>query len=269
MSTLGGDPGAEHDRGGEAKGAPPPPLPEDRRGATPARSSGLIAVKAVSGALAGLLGFYLIWGGIAPLTEARDGDGYYMSDLIIVDRPSRAIITGDMDLLRGRWETLAEESLVDMFLAEPDDVRIRGVASGPDAIFLGVAATAAVDGYLDGVAHDKITDWETNVAEIDVEYTPRGGTASPEAPDGEAFWVVSVSGTGSQTLDWTIESGDWTAVIMNADASSGVMAELAFGALPPSSWDTLHWISLAVGPLLVVVGSLLLYWARLRPGGRS
>ena len=222
------------------------------------------------GALALLLGVALVWGGIAPLTESRDADGYYMSDLFTVDRPSRAIITRDVDLLRGRWETLAEESLVDLFMADPDGIRVQGAASGSNAIFMGIGATTAVDEYLDGVAHDEITDWDADQARlVGVEYTPQQGTASPDSPDGETFWVASVSGTGTQTLDWTIETGDWTAVIMNADASSGVTAELAFGASPPSGWDTLHWTSFTVGLVLVVGGGLLLYRAIRRPRGDS
>jgi hypothetical protein len=70
--------------------------------------------------------------------------------------------------------------------------------------------------------------------------------------------VTSVAGTGLQTLDWTIESGDWTAVIMNADASSGVSAELAFGAAP-SNIDAITWTTLTVGLISLIGGGLLLY----------
>jgi len=79
----------------------------------------------VFGALILLLGLALAYGGIAPLTEARDADGYYMSDPFTVDRPSRAVITRDMGLLRGRYQTVEEESLVDLFVAEPDDIRMQ------------------------------------------------------------------------------------------------------------------------------------------------
>jgi hypothetical protein len=72
--------------------------------------------------------------------------------------------------------------------------------------------------------------------------------------------VTSVAGTGIQTLDWTIESGDWTTVVMNADASPGVRAELAFGALPPSSIDAVAWTTLTVGAIALIGGGLLLFF---------
>ena len=148
-----------------------------------------------------------------------------------------------------------------MVLAEPDDIRMHGTPVGPNAVFIGIATTAAIDEYLDGVAYDEITDWDANQARVtDIEYTTHQGTASPDAPAGETFWVASVTGTGPASLDWTIETGDWTAVIMNADAASGVQAELAFGASPPSGWDTLHWTSFAVGLLLLVVGGSLTFF---------
>jgi len=90
--------------------------------------------------------------------EYRDTDGYYMSDPLMVERPSRAIVSGDTDLLRGRYETLTEGSLVLGFVDEPDDVRVQGISSGSSGLFLGIAPAGAVDSYLEGVTHDAITD---------------------------------------------------------------------------------------------------------------
>jgi len=222
------------------------------------------------GVVAAFVGFLLVWGAAAPLTEHRDADGYYMSDFFTVDRPSRAIVTRDMGLLRGRYETVVESSVILAFVAEPDEIRMQGVASGPAALFMGIAATPVVDDYLSGVAHDEISEWEADRANIvDVGFTSQEGTVSPDGPATETFWVASVSGTGPLTLDWTIESGDWTAVIMNADAASGVTAELAFGALPSSGIDALSWVALSVGLVLLVGGGLLVYLGFRHRGGDS
>ncbi len=240
--------------------APPAPAPGDRTEAATGRVSRWPEATTLIGAALILIGLFMVWGGIAPLTESRDTDGYYMSDSFTKDRPSSAVVTADMGLLRGRWETLVEESSVDMFMETPDDVRMQGVASGSNAVFLGIAPTSAVNQYLDGVAYDEITEWEADQAAIlDVEYTSYEGTVTPDPPVSETFWVASVSGTERQRLDWTIEDGDWTAIFMNADGSSGVAAELAFGALPPSNWDTWFWTSFAAGLVLVAVGALLAY----------
>lgn len=244
---------------GTATDPPPAPRPGNQIETAPAPVGRRAEAKTIVGAVLVLIGLFLVWGGIAPLTESRD-DGYYMSDSLILDRPSSAVVTTDMDLLRGRWETLAEESFAEMFMDTPDDIRMEGVAAGDDAIFLGIAPTSAVDRYLDGVAYDEITEWEADQAAIlDIEYTPHEGTVSPAPPGGETFWAVSVSGTETQTLDWTIEDGDWTAIVMNADGSSGVAAGVAFGALPPSGWDAWRWTTFAAGLVLVAGGALLAY----------
>jgi hypothetical protein len=211
------------------------------------------------GVVAVVVGLLLVWGGLTPLSQTRDADGYLMSDALTVDRPSHAVISNDVGLLRGHYDCAGEETLI-LGFSTPDEVRMRGVASGPDALFMGIAPADAVAGYLDGVAHDEITDWDCDVDDIKpVEYTRREGTAVPGAPDAERFWVRSTSGTGEQTLDWTIESGDWAVVIMNADASTGLSADLRFGALAPSNLDTLAWTSFAVGLIALVGGGVLLY----------
>ena len=134
---------------------------------------------------------------------------------------------------------------------------------------MGIAPTSAVDEYLGGAAHDEITDWNANLAAItELEYTTHQGTAPPGPPGTEGFWVASVEGTGLQTLDWTIEPGDWTAVIMNADASPGVSAELAFGAAPSSNINAIAWTSLTVGLVALIGGGLLLFLG-LRNRGRD
>lgn len=258
MSDRPDELGEEHDVGGRA--APPPPRAADRAERVP-RVSRRDALKVVIGSVAAIVGLALAYSGLAPLTESRDADGYFMSNPFTVDLPSRAVTSGDVDLLRGRWQTLVEESfLVGFLIADPDDIRMEGVASGPGALFMGIAPTPAVEEYLDGVAHHEISNWDADLANItEIEYTTYEGTTTPAAPGSETFWAASASGAGSLTLDWTIESGEWTTVIMNADAASGVTADIAFGALPQSNFDTLHWASFAVGLVLLVGGGLVVY----------
>lgn len=212
------------------------------------------------GAIAALFGAVLIVSGMGPMGEYHDADGYYMSDPLSVNRPSHAIVSSDTGLLRGRWETLTEGSAVLSFIDEPDNVRVQAEASDSGRLFLGIAPTAAVDEYLDGVAHCHITDWNADLAAInEVEYATHDGTAPPGPPGAEAFWEVSVEGTGLQKIDWTIESGSWSAVIMNADASAGVTGELVFGAAPADDIQSIARTSLAVGAAALVVGGLLVY----------
>jgi len=55
-----------------------------------------------------------------------------------------------------------------------------------------------------------------------------------------------------------MESGDWTAVIMNADASNGVTAEVAFGAAT-SNIDPIAWTMVTVGLIALIGGGFLLF----------
>ncbi len=224
------------------------------------------SIHIAAGAIAAVIGFAMSWSGLAPLTEDRDADGYYLSDPWDVDRPTVAIITRDIGLLRGRYETLTEEAFFLDLMGEPDDVRMLGTATGEGAIFLGIAPSSDVTDYLDAVAHDEITDWDANLAAItDVEFTRHAGTAAPAPPASATFWVAAASGPGEQTLDWKIGPGDWAVAIMNADASPGVSAELRFGAAPPPNVERFAWIVFAIGlPLLVGGGFLIVFGVRTR-----
>ncbi len=61
-------------------------------------------------------------------------------------------------------------------------------------------------------------------------YAERQG-GPPEGPPAEqTFWVASATGAGEQTLEWEPEDGSWNVVVMNADGSRGVAADLSIGA---------------------------------------
>ena len=47
------------------------------------------------------------------------------------------------------------------FVSTPDDVRVEGVATWSDPLFIGIAPADAVAGYFDGVVHDEITEWDS------------------------------------------------------------------------------------------------------------
>jgi len=82
-------------------------------------------------------------------------------------------------------------------------------------------------------------------------YRHRAGVAPSTPPTATDIWVASASGRGRQSLTWSLESGDWTIVVMNADGSARVAADVAIGATVPG-------ISWLMGGLLVVGGVLML-----------
>ncbi len=142
-------------------------------------------------------------------------------------------------------------------------VRLRGESADGGELFLGIAASDDVDGYLGSVARDEVQDFDT--WPFDVNYDSFSGDAPSAPPGDEDFWVASASGAGEQSLIWKVEKGEWTLVAMNADASEGVAADLGIGA----KFGWLVWVATAlliIGGIVLVVGVLLLFLALRRRG---
>ena len=133
-------------------------------------------------------------------------------------------------------------------------VRIRGESSGGKTLFIGIGPQAEVARYLGTVAH-------ANVQEIDFDpfratYLSVSGGAPRAPPTKQSFWAASASGVGTQTLTWKVREGDWSVVLMNADGSRGVAADVDLGA----KLSFLLWVAigLLIGGVLVSVGSTAL-----------
>jgi hypothetical protein len=143
-------------------------------------------------------------------------------------------------------------------------VRIRGesAASGKP-LFIGIGPEAAVAQYLGRVAHANVED--INLDPFRVEYRPTPGGSPRQPPTAQDFWAASASGPGTQTVTWKVRDGDWSVVLMNADGSRQVIANVDLGA----KLSFLLWlaIGLLVGGAVLVAGSaaLAVLAARTRP----
>lgn len=193
-------------------------------------------------------GLVLIYNfGLASLAHSPAFRDHNLTDPFTIEVSSHAVVSDDVELLR--WNTMPD------FVSPPEDVRVEGVAAGSGSLFMGIAPADAVAGYLDGVAHDEITKWDSTQDDIEyVVYTRNEGAADPGAPETEGFWVASVSGNGELALDWTIENGEWALVIMNADASPGVAADVRFGTATLAMLLPIGMASLAVGLAALISG---------------
>ncbi len=197
-----------------------------------------------------LVGLVVVVYGIASLLHSPVFRGHNLTDPLTIDVSSRAVVTDDAELLR--WNTMPD------FVSTPDDVRVEAVATGSNDLFIGIAPADAAAGYLSGVAHDEITEWDSVEDDIvDAVYTRNEGVTDPAAPGTMGFWVASVSGSGEQTLDWTFESGEWALVIMNADGSPGVSADVRFGVATLSVLFPIGLALLVVGLVAVIGGGWL------------
>jgi hypothetical protein len=193
----------------------------------------------VVGVIAGIVAFGLLAGGCALVAvdqTQRDDDGFLMSPSQDFATSTYAIVSENADL-----DTDGAEWALDTFLGT---VRIRSESDRD--LFAAIGPAADVDRYLEGVAHDVVSDLDSSG---DPEYSRRPGATPPANPGSEMFWVASSSGTGEQTLDWEPEDGDWRVVVMNADATRGVSTDLSIGA----ELDSVLWIGLG----MLVAGGLL------------
>jgi hypothetical protein len=130
-------------------------------------------------------------------------------------------------------------------------IRIRGESPGAKMLFIGIGPEAAVAKYLGTVAHANVQDIDFDP--FRVTYLPIAGRAPQGPPTAQSFWAVSASGVGTQTVTWKVREGDWSIVLMNADGSRGVVADVDLGA----KLSFLLWVAIGslIGGVLVIAGS--------------
>lgn len=187
-------------------------------------------------------GGFLLW---ADRTQREDG---YLTT------PTERFATPTYALTRTRFEVDTEGSgwlLNDSWFGK---VRIRGESPGAKTLFIGIGPEAAVAKYLGSVAHANVEDIDFDP--FRVTYLPITGGAPQRPPTEQRFWTASASGVGTQMLTWKVREGDWSVVLMNADGSRGVAADIDLGA----KLSFLLWVAigLLLGGVLVGGGSTAL-----------
>lgn len=195
-------------------------MAEDER--TPPKTRRVIALVVGCLALLPALGAFF-GGGALALGHAfgRDDAGYFGTNLDRIESPTVAVTTDKVDLIADTGEV---SRVIDSLDA---DVRIRATnARSADAVFIGIASQADMNRYLSDVAHDEVREMRGHRP----VYRTRSGGNEVTAPTAENFWVARASGRGSQELVWRVRSGRWVAVVMNADGSPGVAADVDVGA---------------------------------------
>jgi len=94
------------------------------------------------------------------------------------------------------------------------------VTSDRQPVFIGIASTDDVARYLAGVPVDQVTRVDVPSAELTTRSVP--GDRTPEPPADQPFWVARAGGAGAGSIEWTLDRGEWTFVVMNADGSPGI-----------------------------------------------
>jgi hypothetical protein len=185
----------------------------------------------------------LVAGGALTFAYAIESDdgGYFDATLDRLATPTAAITTGDVDLRTDPGPQWVLDA-VDV------SVRIQATSVGQGTeLFVGIGSELDVETYLSGVARDDVSDVRAGGS---VRYDSVPGEQSATPPIEETFWVASASGAGTQILEWDVAEGEWVVVLMNADGSPGILADVTVGMRSGAL--------LAVGISILAVGGVLL-----------
>ena len=218
-----------------ARGGVPEP------GSTPGWTTGRV-VSLVIGSVLVLTSLAFGGGGAALIAVdqgERDADGFLMSPWQPLTSETSAITSGDLQI----HVDTPTGALPDGILG---DVRLRAQTADGTPMFVGIAPTGDVDAYLSGVARDRLREISNGTA----SYEAIAGETTAAAPLEQDFWVAQASGDDA-VATWRPVNGDWTVVVMNADGSPGINAQVAAGAEAPA-------LAIAIGVLLVLAALTLL-----------
>jgi hypothetical protein len=214
------------------------------------RPAKIVAI--VFGVLLILIGLGVLAPGVILLgiNEAADSQGFLSTSPHALNSDGHALVTPAIKLNIGNGNWI------------PGDwsARIQATSGSDAPVLIGIGPTADVTDYLNGVAYDEVTNitWGSSGS---VQYSTHEGTSSPASPGQQSFWTAQQQGSGTQTLEWHIQAGDWTAVLMNADGSAPVAMSVKLGVhlgflFPLGLGLTIGGVVLlAVGIFLVVIGA--------------
>jgi hypothetical protein len=200
-------------------------------------------VRLVFGSLALLAALALLGSaiaGVVGLETNRDASGYFVTHTHHYQTSTYALSTESLDV--GGVTGTLEAGLIRLRITATSNASAK-------PLFIGIAHTADVNGYLARVDHDQLRDINFDPFKIDYR---RHGTGAPTAlPSTQSFWQTHATGTGTQKISWPVKKGDWTAVVMNADGSRNVSVDAQLAArLSGAWWFVAALIALAAVSLL-------------------
>ena len=247
MSSSAGT-GARNTSGNDSNpGLPPATQGQAGSGWTPGR-----VVAVVAGSVLALLSLGLLGGGAALLwgDQAMRHDGYVTTDSATYSTTGHALASEPVDL---GWD-----SLVTGFIGE---VRIRVSAADPARpVFVAIGAADRVAAYLSGAAYTTVTG--TGPGGL----VAHPGAVIPAPPRTAGIWTAQAAGTGTVTLRWRAETGNWMVVAMNPDGSPGLTVRADVGAQAP--WLFRLAVELIVGGIVAGALSAALVIAPVRLASR-
>jgi hypothetical protein len=190
------------------------------RSAEPGRGVGRVLM-IVLGSLGTLIAIVLLASGVGLVwadTTQRDDDGYFTSRAENLSTSSYALTHEGFEL----------RDTPDWIVDRLGTVRLHATAVDNSPLFVGIAPEADLDRYLAGVAHEEIDRLEHD-APYSIETRLRAGGAPASTPVRQTIWAASATGPGAQTVSWEVADGNWAFLVMNADGSRAVAADIELG----------------------------------------
>lgn len=185
-------------------------------------------------------------GGVLALADKglRDEQGYFTRGPQSLSSTGYAVASERVELnLVGAGPFVADRVV--------GDLKVTATPRGDAPVFVGIAPAADAASYLAGVDHSVVLDFPSRPGQVsDPAYRQEAGGPPEMAPGQANIWAAQASGTGTQSVVWPAESGDWAVVVMNADGTRPISADIAVGATFPG-------IGLVVGILLAIAVFLL------------
>jgi len=189
-----------------------------------------------------------------------DEDGYITSDPATIDLPGYAIVLEDIDLdidpTAWRWIQSRGGLLKLKIITESNDPAKE--------VFIGVARESDLHSYLQDVEYQRVIDMDFDEENYDLVFSasdfslhPGGPPSAP--PTVHSYWVVHTSSADAQELIWEPQAGTYNIVIMNADGSEGIDAEIQVGASVPF-FGSIANILISVGLFVGAIGGLMIYF---------
>lgn len=205
---------------------------------------GVVFVLAGVGMLIG--GGAITWSHVA----LRDSEGFYSTKTNQLESDAHAIVSEPANIDLGAawfwpWGNLAT-------------IKVEGSSADPSQeTFIGVAEARDLDTYLTDVRYDEMQDPNINrTRTLTWNYREHRGDSVPGVPSEETFWIESAYGPGSQSIEWDLESGSYSLVLMNNDGSAGLDIGTIVSIRVPSLFGVS--IGLLAGGLLVsILGSVM------------
>lgn len=207
-------------------------------------------VALVIGALLGLIGLgFALSGGALLAADAgfADSDGFVTTPgATTLTTNGAALVTEPMDF------TEFEENW-----PFDDSLRMRVVVDESSTpVFIGIARAEDVERALAGVSRARLSEldgWGRQSLDA------RPGSALDADPATLVEWETYAVGAGEQQLTWEPRDGEWVGVLMNADGSEGVEADVRVGIRLPFL-AVFGWVLLGVGIFVSLIAAALIIW---------